>query len=281
MRLFIRFNDKILPAGEALIPVLSSAFLYGRGVFTTLGIYRGKPFLWTEHWSRLQSHAVKIGLDTTVWNEESVKKALFELLSANQIIKGRARISLFERRSDSIWPNAEKPVFNTDLLINTGELREISPDGLKITISPFRINSASPLAGLKSVNYLEKLLSLEHAKKQGFDEAICLNERGEIVSAVMSNIFWITENKIFTPSLKTGALAGTMRQFVLQSAKKLNISVQQGEFSWSELEKADEIFLTSNGLGIINVQALDSTIYQSWGEAFLQLRTAFCQAVAE
>jgi branched-subunit amino acid aminotransferase/4-amino-4-deoxychorismate lyase len=101
------------------------------------------------------------------------------------------------------------------------------------------------LANIKSCNYLENLLIFDEAKKRGFDEAIRLNEEGKIASATMANIFWVNDEKIFTPSHKTGCLAGTMREFLLE-----NFEIFEVEAELNEVIKADEIFLTSSGIGI-------------------------------
>jgi len=89
---------------------------------------------------------------------------------------------------------------------------------------------------------------LENAKANGFDEAIRLNERGEIASAATANVFWTKNGKIFTPSLETGCLAGTTRRFVLE-----RFAVNEKTAQIMELEQADEVFLTSAGIGIIQV----------------------------
>lgn len=134
----------------------------------------------------------------------------------------------------------------------TGEPRRV-PESLKLTVSPFRINSQSPLAGVKSANYLENLLSLEEAKRRGFDEAVRLNEKDEVVSAATANIFWTRGGEIFTPALAAGALRGTTRDFLLE-----NFAVCQRRAALEELKSADEIFLTSAGIGVAKVGILES-----------------------
>jgi branched-subunit amino acid aminotransferase/4-amino-4-deoxychorismate lyase len=111
-------------------------------------------------------------------------------------------------------------------------------------------NSAA--GGIKSCNYLEHLMSLDEAKRRGFHEAIRLNERGEVVSACMANLFWTKDGKLFTPSLRTGCLAGTTREYILE-----NIECKEVEVGIDEINRADSIFLTSAGLGIARVREFD------------------------
>jgi branched-subunit amino acid aminotransferase/4-amino-4-deoxychorismate lyase len=101
------------------------------------------------------------------------------------------------------------------------------------------------LTGVKSCNYLENILALEEAKKRGFDEVVRINEKNEIVSAAMANIFWTKDGRIFTPAIETGCLKGTTREFILE-----NFPVCEKTAFIAELAEADEIFLTSAGIGI-------------------------------
>ena len=96
------------------------------------------------------------------------------------------------------------------------------------------------------------MLGYEEATKRGFHEAIRLNERGEIASACMANVFWKKGGKLYTPSLKTGCLPGTTREFILE-----NIECEEVEAGIEALENADRIFLTSAGIGVVRVAEFD------------------------
>ncbi len=239
---FIRFNNKIISPSEAYLSAISSAALYGRGVFTTIGIYDKRPFLWEKNWKRLSENAGKIGLDISEFTEDEVKSSLAGLIGKNQIKDTRARITFFDESASRAWQFGTNR--KTSLLITTADLRQM-PDFLRLTVSPFSVNSASPLAGVKSCNYLENFLALEEARKRGFEEAVRVNERGEIAGACMANIFWVKDGEIFTPSLETGCLPGTTREFMLEK-----FAVRQVKESLSKIIEADEIFLTSAGFGI-------------------------------
>ncbi|MDQ3713694.1 MAG: aminotransferase class IV [Acidobacteriota bacterium] len=243
MHNFVDLNHQIIPAETAFLSAISSATLYGRGIFTTIAIYNSKPFLWEKHWRRLTENSQKIGIYLSEFSEVTVENQLTEIIVKNNFTRGRARLTFFDESQTSIWQTNSK--LKTNLLIQTRDFRKIN-EILRLTISPFRVNSTSPLIGIKSCNYLENILSLEDAKVKGFDEAIRLNEKGEIVSACLANLFWKKGVGIFTPSLETGCLKGTMREFVLE-----NFAVEERKAELDELEKADEIFLTSAGIGVV------------------------------
>ena len=264
MHKFVFYNDEILSASEARIRTLSSAALYGRGIFTTVAIYNQKPFLWEKHWRRLRENAAKINVDLSDFPEESVKNSLAEIIEKNQTENARARLTFFDESPSKIWKyeSANK----TSLLIQTAELKK-PKENFRLTVSPFPINSASPLAGVKSCNYLENILAFEDAKNKNFDEAVRLNERGEIASACLANIFWLKDGKLFTPSLKTGCLAGTTREFVLENSKVFEVSE-----SLEILQKAEAIFLASAGIGIVPAAVLQAN-YSGFEENLFKIHS--------
>jgi branched-subunit amino acid aminotransferase/4-amino-4-deoxychorismate lyase len=258
---------------------IDAVSLYGRGVFTTLGIHHQRPFLWAEHWVRLIEHAARTNLDTSLFEEETVRTALGKLIEANQVKDGRARVTLRAATERGIWevkgPEAAR---QTDLIIITGDLHPVSEDGLALTLSPYRVNTLSPLTGIKSLNYLDHILPLEEARSRDFDEAVMLNERGEVVSATVANIFWVTGGAIHTPALPTGALAGTTRARVIELAGELSIPLIEGVHDLSVLGDADEIFLTSSGHGVQIVTTFDFHRYTvPVGSVALRLREALRQ----
>jgi len=257
----IYLNKVMLEATKARVAPVSSAMLYGRGVFTTVAIYNGKPFLWPEHWQRLKDHAQKLSIDCAGENERNVGDALRKLVAVNQVDNGRARVILLARSGRDVWKTRSAGDRKTDLLIMTGEAQKISPVGLSLAVSPYRHNTLSPLAGIKSLNYLDEVLAWEEAQAREFDEAVRLNERGEIVSATMANIFWVHEGTIHTPALSTGTLAGVTRAAVIELATRKFIPVIEGVYELADLTEAEEIFLTSASYGVAPVTTFDFRQY--------------------
>lgn len=252
MHKFIFFDNRIVPREKSFVPAVSSAAFYGKGVFTTVAIYRAKPFQLQKHLRRLKADAEKTGVDLSAFGERFIEDALFSLIEKNELKNARARLTFFDRKGNAVWNFGQKTA--TGFLIATADFRD-KIDNLRLTFSPFNVNSNSPLTGVKSCNYLENLLALDEAKTRNFDEAIRANERGEIVAAAMANVFWIKEGEIFTPHLKTGCLEGTTRGFLME-----NFAVRETKARFGELEQADEIFLTSAGIGIAKAANLNEKI---------------------
>ncbi|HKS27886.1 MAG TPA: aminotransferase class IV [Pyrinomonadaceae bacterium] len=274
-------GEMLKDAGSARLPVVTPAALYGRGVFTTLAIHNGRPFLWPEHWARLMLHADRANVSRSFLDEEETRAALQTLIEANRVREGRARITLLANNAGKgFWKlDDEAEARETHLLIMTGEAHAPpAEDALALTVSPYRVNTHSPLAGVKSVNYLEHLLAWEEARARDFHEAVVMNERGEVVSATMANIFWVRDGTLHTPALQTGALAGTTRACVLRLAEDLGIPIVEGVGELAQVGDANEIFLTSAGLGLSLVTTFDFHNYTvPVGSVALRLHEAFRQ----
>jgi branched-chain amino acid aminotransferase len=265
MHRFVSFNCSPVESSKPTVGGLAAGALYGKGVFTTIAIFDWIPFLWEKHWRRLEANAALVGIDLSEFHpaEAVIVTALEELFGDNKFSTGRARITLFDESATVLWPY--EATRRTSLLITTADLRPVAKD-FKLTISPHLINSTSPLAGVKSCNYLEKIIAKDEAKQLGFDEAIQLNERGEITSACTANVFWSRDGKLFTPSLATGCLPGTTREFILE-----NMDCEEVESGIEELQTADEIFLTSAGIGVVQVAEFEGRTLQRNEHAIMKL----------
>ena len=228
-----------------LLTPRSNILLYGKGVFTTICIVRGELLFWDKHWARLGCDSGKVGVDLSDFSEMRVFDALQKEIASGGVSDGRARITFLDQRSGGIWPSETENITIMSILVGA---RRPLPAQFSITASPFRVNTVSPLAGVKSCNYLENLMTLEETKSRGFHEAVRINEREEVTSATMANVFWLKEGVLYTPSLATGCLAGTTREFVLE-----NLDCREVEVGLEELNSADAIYLTSAGLGIVAV----------------------------
>ena len=241
----------------------SGSRLYGKGIFTTIVIRSGTPLFWDKHWARLGCDSGKVGVDLAEFPEERVLKELKKELISTSISDGRARITFLDQRSGDIWPAQTEQ--NTTMSILVGEHRRL-PSKFSITSSPYRVNTFSPIAGVKSCNYLENLLGIEEGRDRGFHEALRINDRGELTGGCMSNVFWLKRGVLFTPHLDTGCLPGTTREYILE-----NLPCEQTREPIDTLINAEAIFMTSAGLGVVQVHDLDGRSFDPVDHPILTL----------
>jgi 4-amino-4-deoxychorismate lyase len=275
MHRHVILNRRLLEAGRARLHAVTSAALYGRGVFTTVAVHKGRPFLWDAHWARLLAHAERAGVECDFGDNEAAL-LLSRLIEANEVSEGRARVHLLARPVRARWKvgDGERA---SDLLMITAEAWA-PPESLALTVSPYRVNTCSPLVGVKTVNRLEQIMAWEEARGRDFDEAVVCNERGEVACATTANLFWVQHGTVHTPALATGAVAGTTRARVIGLAAGLAVPLAEGAHTLHDMADADEVFLTSAALGVALATTFDYHRYTvPVGSPALRLREAYRQ----
>ena len=256
-------NGEIASLDVARIAPSSAGVVYGWGVFTTLGIVARQALAFDQHWERLALHAararVALGLDGA-----PVAEGIKRLIEDADIESGRARITVL-RSSSGIWRSEDGGASDVLVFVTHRTARKNSP--FTLGVSPYRINTGSPLCGIKTTAYLEHIMAIEEARERGYDEALLLNERGELVEATAANLFWVRDGELITPSLATGCISGVVRRLVLEAAARLRLRVTEGSYPVSALGDADEVFLTSSGLGIAPVSEFQTHRYEVSAES--------------
>jgi len=252
----VYLNGSLMPRSQASISVLDYGFLYGFGLFETMRAYGGQVFLLDRHLSRLARSAEILGMPIGV---ADLKEAVMATIQANQLSEARIRITI------SIGEGGIAPDPNTcnkpTVLILAGHYQpypeQVYQKGFRAVISSIRRNSQSPLSRLKSANYLESILARQEARAAGVDEALCLNEKGLLAEASMSNIFLITDGILRTPGQGSGILPGITREVVLELAWRLGINALEQDIRLDELFHAQEAFLTNSLIEVMPLTEID------------------------
>lgn len=246
-------NDKVVDGRQSSLSPMNAGALYGWGVFTTIRIFDGAIFAFERQWDRLRRHCEQAQLSLPIGPDEA-SRALVDLVAANSTRNGRARITILKADAGAWKLDRDRDI---EFLIFTASEQTRPQPKLAITISPYRVLSHGPLAGVKRTAMLENLLALDEARSRDFSEAVMFNERGEIVGATAANVFWTNSDELFTPSLATGCVAGITREFVLEIGRRLNLRISEGSFPVQRLLDADEVFLTSTARGIAPASSFD------------------------
>ncbi len=241
----VYLNGSLIPRSQAGISVLDYGFLYGFGLFETVRAYEGQVFRLDSHLNRLVRSAKILGLPIGVADLED---AVMATIQANQLGDARIRITV------SIGEGSMVPDPSTckqpTVLILAGDYHpypeQIYQKGFRAVVSSIRRNSGSPLSRLKSANYLENMLVKQEARAAGVDEALCLNEKGLLAEASMSNIFLVEDGVLRTPREESGILPGVTRGVVLELASRLGISTLEHDIRLDEIAEAQEAFLTNS-----------------------------------
>ncbi len=246
----VYLNGSLIPCSQARISVLDYGFLYGFGLFETMRAYGGQVFRLDSHLSRLARSAEILGLPIRALE---LKGAVMDTIQANQLSEARIRIAV-SIGEGSMVPDPSTCGRPTVLILAAHyqpypEL--VYQKGFRAVVSSIRRNSQSPLSRFKSANYLENMLAKQEAKAAGVDEALCLNEKGLLAEASMSNIFLVNGGELYTPRAENGILPGITREVVLEMASQLGITTSEQDIKPDELSQSQEAFLTNSLIEIM------------------------------
>ncbi|MEJ2739535.1 MAG: aminotransferase class IV [Dehalococcoidia bacterium] len=252
----VYLNGYLVSRDQARISPLDYGFLYGFGLFETMRAYSGRIFKLKNHLDRLEYAANNIGLQIDV---PELQEATQDTLHANQLQDARIRITVSAGEGETVPDPAtcSNPTVMITAVHYSPYPEQVYDRGFRTCISSIRRNSGSPLAGLKSTNYLESLLARREARSSGFDEAILLNEKGLLAEASTSNIFIVSGGKLLTPGKQNGLLPGITRDIVLEMAVQLGIDMAEQDIELDELVHAEEVFLTNSLIEVMPVNGVD------------------------
>lgn len=276
----VYLNGVLIPCSQASISVMDYGFLYGFGLFETMRAYGGQVFRLDSHLARLERSAEILGLPVRV---SELKGAVTDTIEANKLRDARVRIAVSIGEGGMV-PDAAACDRPTVLILAEHYQpyhESVYQKGFKAVVSSIRRNSQSPLSRLKSANYLESILARQEARAAGVDEALCLNEKGLVAEASMSNIFLVNDGILQTPREVDGVLPGITRQVVLELAAGLSIGVSQQGIRLEEVLGAEEIFLTNSLIEVMPLTEIGGKPVSSGkpGPVTQRLREGYSQLV--
>ena len=242
-------NDALLPIEKVRLSPGQAGLICGWGIFTTLRISRGEAFAYERHWRRLEKDAGLTRLPMP-YTAAKVRVHLHEVIRANQVTEGCARIYLVYN-TVGFWQSEEKQP-QVDLIIYSAGLpahREV----VRLALREHGRHAASPMAGVKSISWLNNVWAVAEAVKDGFDEVVMLNERGEVAECTSANIFAVKDGKILTPPLSSGCLEGVTRGILMEIAPEAGVSVVEQTLRPEDLYNAEEVFISSTNRNLISV----------------------------
>jgi len=245
-------NDALLPIGRVRLSPGQAGLICGWGIFTTLRISRGEAFAYERHWRRLEKDAALTRLPMP-YTAAKVRVHLHEVIRANQVTEGCARIYLVYN-TVGFWRSDEKRP-QVDLIIYSAGLPE-HRETVRLALREHGRHATSPLAGVKSISWLNNVWAVSEAAREGFDEVVMLNERGEVAECTSANIFAVKSEKILTPPLNSGCLEGVTRGILMEIAPEAGVSVVEQTLRPEDFYSADEVFISSTNRNLISASEI-------------------------
>ena len=255
----IYLNGKFVDKEDAKISVFDHGLLYGDGVFEGIRLYSGCVYKLEEHLERLEFSAKAILLDLPM-NREELAEAVCECCRQNDLRAGYVRLVVTRGPGHlGLSPVGCGPA-GVIIIADNIQLypEELYETGLKIiTVPTRRINAAALPPAVKSLNYLNNILAKIEAQKVGFQEALMLNDKGEVAECTGDNVFVYSKGVLYTPPLDSGSLRGITRGTVMDIAEELGVELREQALTRYDLWTAEECFLTGTAAEVIPCVEVD------------------------
>ncbi|MBE0447800.1 MAG: aminotransferase class IV [Actinobacteria bacterium] len=249
MKVYI--NGELVDKNDAKVSVFDRGFLLGEGLFETMRAYQGVIFMLDHHLSRLVEAARALGFGG-VPECEVLARACASVIDANGLGDARLRITL--TRGSIGEP---EPTIVVTALPYAGYDRAFYEKGMSaITLCGFRV-SGSLIHSLKATSYLSSVMARQEATALGCDEAILVNELGNVTEGSYTNIFGLRAGTIYTPPVSDGLLPGVTRGLVIEIAVKAGYDVLQQSIRADDIPSMDEMFITNSLMEVMPLTKVD------------------------
>ena len=277
MEIFL--NGQFMPEEDAKVSVFDRSFLYGDGVFETLRLYNGKPFLLDRHLGRL-AHSLGSLYIGDPYNFDQWNEHVRELIIRNSAKESILRIQVSRGVGKRGYTSSGNYSPTTVISLHDAPPPSDNNTQLDLVTATGILTDHDPLSTLKTSNKLVNIIAMREAERAGAHDALLLNGKGFATETSSSNIFAILGTKLYTPPLNSGCLSGITRGYILELAIELGIGTTQEDLEYDQLKSCEGLFLTNSVREIQAVKSLDGEpIRQS--SLTVQLQQAYRQKVLE
>jgi len=256
-------DGELVPADEATVSVRDRGFAYGDAAFETLRVYGGTPFRWGAHTDRLARTCEILGFREAVPPADDLRSRVEETLAANGFSEAYVRLSV----TRGVQPGKLTPDEDVDPTVvvvvkelprggQTGERVWEEPARLR-TVETRRVPDAAIPARAKTHNYLNGILARLELRGTDADEALLCSPDGHLTEGATSNLFFVQDGVLRTPTAELPLLPGITREVVCELAEEAGVPVETGRYEPGMLAEAAELFLTNSTWEVRPVTRVD------------------------
>jgi branched-chain amino acid aminotransferase len=257
-------NGHLLDDPQApALTISDHGFTVGDGVFESVKVVQGQPFALTRHLERLARSAAGLGLPAPT--ADAVRAGVAAVLDGQEMPLGRLRITYTGGDAPMGSGRGDAP----PTLVVVADLMAPWGGPTAVVVVPWPRNERGALSGLKTTSYGENVVALAYAKERGASEALFANTAGNLCEGTGSNVFYVVDGELRTPTLASGCLAGISRELLLEW-----VGAREVDEPAEVLARADEVFLVSTTRDVQAVRRVDGRDLEAPGPV-----TADCMRV--
>jgi branched-chain amino acid aminotransferase len=262
---FIWMDGQLIDWADAKVHVLTHTLHYGLGVFEGVRAYSTpegtKIFRLNDHTNRLFESAKAVNMEIP-FSQQEINEAQKEVFRVNELDEGYIRPMCFYGsegmglRADNLkvhcivaaweWPSYMSP--------------EAFEKGINIKISSYKRETGNIVSRSKvNGNYVTSIMALQEAMKEGYDEALLLDDEDNISEGSGENFFIVKNKTLYTPDLDA-SLDGITRKSIISLAEELEIKVKVKKVKLQDVLDADELFFTGTAAEVVPIRSVDKKL---------------------
>ena len=238
------------------VGITDHGFTVGDGVFEAIKVVDGLPFALTRHLERLSRSAAGLGLPEV--DQDAARRGVAAVLEGQDLPLGSGR-------------GDEPPT-----LVVVADAMATWPATTRVATVPWPRNERGALAGLKTTSYAENVVALAAAQRRGASEAVFANLAGHLCEGTGSNVFYVVDGELRTPTLASGCLAGVTRALLLEWYGGVEV-----DEPIEAVEQASEVFLVSTTRDVQGVSAWDDRELPAHGPVTAEAAAAWSKREPE
>ncbi len=259
----IWLDGVMTPWREAKVHVLTHTLHYGMGVFEGVRAYqtdRGAAiFRLEDHTERLFRSAHILGMNMP-FDRATLNEAQRAAVRENGLKSAYLRPMCFlgsegmGLRADNLQVHCMVAAWEWGAYLGEDNMR----NGIRVRVSSFtrhHVNITMCRAKANG-NYLNSMLALQEALRDGYDEALMLDAEGYVMEGSGENIFIVRDGVIYTPDL-TSSLDGITRRTIMTLADELGLRVVEKRITRDEVYISDEAFFTGTAAEVTPIREVD------------------------
>ena len=260
---FIWMNGSVMPWDDARIHVSAHGLQYGTGVFEGMRSYDTPEgaaiFRLDAHMHRLKASAAHYEIDIP-YSAEQLCDASLEVIRANGLENAYLRpIAFFDSYSFSVWPK-DCPVTTAIIAVPGRAYLQGGPEhGVRVMVSSVRrIDASILMPHVKACgHYMNSVRAVQEAIRKGYDEAILLNNLGDVAEGSGANLFVIRNGTVITNDKDASIVMGITRDSVLQIVRDLGLPLEIRPISVADVREADELFFSGTAVEVTPIKSVD------------------------
>ncbi|AXR80905.1 aminotransferase class IV [Natrarchaeobaculum sulfurireducens] len=258
-------DGDLVPASEATVSVDDRGFRYGDAAFETMRAYGGTIFEWDRHVERLERTCQSLSLAHGLADTD-LRDRIDETLAANDLADAYVRLSITRGvQPGKLTPQPEVDptvvIYVTPLPRGGLESEPVwdGPATVK-SIETRRMPEQAVPASAKTHNYLNGILARAELRGTDADEALLSDLEGNVAEGATSNLFFVRDGVLCTPTTDGPVLPGITRELVLELAEDAGVPTREERYGLEEVCEAEEAFLTNRTWELRPVDRVDDAV---------------------